>query len=165
MYPYRHYRRALHGTSISLGNHSWFKILGRSNLEEITVWIIPSRSSFLAAFIDVWLTNLMALSTLWLWQSSRTYVFLQQFDFLLCVEQGGAKWGGFLKKNGISILPGDQKLIHIMKKQALNFFYSRLISSGATIEMKKSKICSKSDFLYCFPLINILENAYCRAKK
>ena len=43
----------------------------------------------------------------------------------------GVKWRGFEFFFGNSILPNDQKLIHIINKQALNFFYSRLISSAA----------------------------------
>ena len=72
--------------------------------------------------------------------------------------------GGFKKKIGNSILPSDQKLFHIIKIKALNFFYSTLISSGAAIEKKKSKIGWKSYFLYWYPLKSMFENRYCQAK-
>ena len=77
---------------------------------------------------------------------------------------GWSEMREFWKKIGISMLPNNRKLIHIIKKQAFNFLYSRLISPGAAIEMIKSKNCSKSDFLYCFSLESMLENGYCRAK-
>ena len=72
--------------------------------------------------------------------------------------------GGFENVFGYSILHSDQKFIHIIKKKALNFIYSRLISSGAAIEKKKLQICSKSDFLHRFPLESMLGNGYCRTK-
>ena len=74
------------------------------------------------------------------------------------------RFGWVLKKIGNSILFSDQKLFHIIKIKNFIFFYSRLISTGAAIEKKKSKICSKTDFLYWYPLQSVFQNRYCQAK-
>ena len=77
---------------------------------------------------------------------------------------GWSVLGGFLNFFGNLILPSDQKLFHIIKIKTMNFFYPRLISSGAAIENKKSKICLKSDLLYWYPLKSMFENQHWQAK-